>query len=102
MTVTETALVTTAGGRGRRTPPTPGRKRRYTEDQVTLPRVILRTAAGFLVLAIFVLPYLIMFFGSVKTKPQIRSVDPTYLPTEWHWRTTSRCGPPLRRRCRTT
>ncbi|PRB57038.1 carbohydrate ABC transporter permease [Microbacterium sp. MYb45] len=42
-------------------------------------------AAGFLVLAIFVLPYLIMFFGSVKTKPQIRSVDPTYLPTEWHW-----------------
>jgi multiple sugar transport system permease protein len=83
VTVTETALVTTAG-----TDPAPritGRTRRYTEDQVTLPRVILRMAAGFLVLAIFVLPYLIMFFGSVKTKPQIRSVDPTYLPTEWHW-----------------
>ena len=85
MTVTETALVTTADSRGRRTPPIPGRRRRYTADQVTLPRVILRTAAGFLVLAIFVLPYLIMFFGSVKTKAQIRSVDPTYLPVEWHW-----------------
>ena len=68
VTVTETALVTTADSRGRRTPPIPGRRRRYTADQVTLPRVILRTAAGFLVLAIFVLPYLIMFFGSVKTK----------------------------------
>ncbi|MPS76225.1 MAG: carbohydrate ABC transporter permease, partial [Microbacterium sp.] len=85
MTVTETALVTTADSRGRRTPPIPGRRRRYTADQVSLPRVILRTAAGFLVLAIFVLPYLVMFFGSVKTKAQIRSVDPTYLPTEWHW-----------------
>ncbi|KQZ09777.1 carbohydrate ABC transporter permease [Agromyces fucosus] len=41
--------------------------------------------AGFIVLAIFVLPYVIMFFGSVKTKAQIRSVDPTYFPTEWHW-----------------
>ncbi|MBW8762406.1 MAG: carbohydrate ABC transporter permease [Microbacterium sp.] len=83
MTVTETALVTTRGTGARA--PQIGRKRRYTEDQVSLPRVILRMAAGLLVLLIFVLPYLIMFFGSVKTKPQIRSVNPTYLPTEWHW-----------------
>ncbi|HZU92271.1 MAG TPA: carbohydrate ABC transporter permease [Microbacterium sp.] len=83
MTVTETALVTTRGNGARA--PQIGRKRRYTEDQVSLPRVILRMAAGLLVLLIFVLPYLIMFFGSVKTKPQIRSVNPTYLPTEWHW-----------------
>ncbi|KQZ86191.1 sugar ABC transporter permease [Microbacterium sp. Root166] len=41
--------------------------------------------AGFVVLLIFVLPYTIMFFGSVKTKAQIRSVEPTYFPTEWHW-----------------
>ncbi|KRC62020.1 sugar ABC transporter permease [Agromyces sp. Root81] len=41
--------------------------------------------AGFIVLAIFILPYIIMFFGSVKTKAQIRSVDPTYFPQEWHW-----------------
>jgi multiple sugar transport system permease protein len=42
-------------------------------------------AAGAAVLLIFVLPYTIMLFGSVKTKPQIRSVHPTYFPTEWHW-----------------
>lgn len=48
-------------------------------------RVLLRMLAGLVVLAIFILPYTIMFFGSVKTKAQIRSVDPTYFPTEWHW-----------------
>ncbi|PPL16003.1 sugar ABC transporter permease [Microterricola pindariensis] len=42
-------------------------------------------AAGLAVLLIFILPYLIMFFGSVKSKSEIRSVDPTYLPTEWRW-----------------
>ncbi|MFB6609894.1 carbohydrate ABC transporter permease [Agromyces sp. NPDC056379] len=66
-------------------PAASARKRRYTEDQVPLRKVIVRMIAGFVVLAIFVLPYVIMFFGSVKTKAQIRSVDPTYLPTEWHW-----------------
>ena len=35
MTLTETALVTTAGDDA--APRIPGRKRRYTEDQVTLP-----------------------------------------------------------------
>ena len=61
------------------------RKRRYTEDQVPLGKVVLRMLAGLVVLLIFVLPYTIMFFGSVKTKAQIRSVEPTYFPTEWHW-----------------
>ncbi|MGE3193091.1 MAG: carbohydrate ABC transporter permease [Microbacteriaceae bacterium] len=61
------------------------RRRRYTADQVRLPRVILRMVAGAAVLVVFVLPYTIMFFGSVKTKAQIRSVDPTYFPVEWHW-----------------
>jgi multiple sugar transport system permease protein len=41
--------------------------------------------AGLVVLVVFLLPYLIMFFGSVKTKAEIRSVDPTYFPQEWHW-----------------
>ena len=50
MTLTETALVTTAGDDA--APRIPGRKRRYTEDQVTLPRVILRMAAGILVLSL--------------------------------------------------
>ncbi|WP_235508436.1 carbohydrate ABC transporter permease [Agromyces sp. Soil535] len=66
-------------------PAASARKRRYTEDQVPIGRVLLRMLAGFIVLAVFILPYTIMFFGSVKTKSQIRSVDPTYLPTEWHW-----------------
>ncbi|WP_448810848.1 carbohydrate ABC transporter permease [Agromyces bauzanensis] len=66
-------------------PAASARKRRYTEDQVPIGRVLLRMLAGLLVLVIFILPYTIMFFGSVKTKAQIRSVDPTYFPTEWHW-----------------
>ncbi|KQR26501.1 sugar ABC transporter permease [Microbacterium sp. Leaf151] len=41
--------------------------------------------AGATVLLVFLLPYAIMLFGSVKTRAQIRSVEPTYLPTEWHW-----------------
>lgn len=61
------------------------RRRRYTEDQIPLGRVILRMSAGLAVLLVFILPYTIMFFGSVKTKSQIRSVEPTYFPTEWHW-----------------
>lgn len=87
MTVTETRAMLSVdaerspGGRDRG----PARKRRYTEDQVPLGRVLLRMLAGLMVLAIFILPYTIMFFGSVKTKAQIRSVDPTYFPTEWHW-----------------
>ena len=66
-------------------PAAANRRRRYTEDQVPIGRVLLRMFAGLLVLAVFILPYTIMFFGSVKTKAQIRSVDPTYFPTEWHW-----------------
>ncbi len=82
MTITETRVITTAG---KRAAAPIGRRRRYTTDQVPLSRVIWRMVAGALVFGIFVLPYLIMFFGSVKTKSQIRSVDPTYFPVEWHW-----------------
>lgn len=66
-------------------PAASARRRRYTEDQVSIGRVLLRMLGGLIVLVVFVLPYLMMFFGSVKTKAQIRSVDPTYFPTEWHW-----------------
>ncbi|MGW9632243.1 carbohydrate ABC transporter permease [Agromyces sp. NPDC055520] len=66
-------------------PAASARKRRYTEDQVPLGTVLVRMLAGLIVLAVFVMPYIIMFFGSVKTKSQIRSVDPTYFPQEWHW-----------------
>ena len=70
------------------TRPTSGngqRVRKYTADQVPLGSMLLRMFAGLVVLVVFLLPYLIMFFGSVKTKAEIRSVDPTYFPTEWHW-----------------
>ena len=66
-------------------PAASARRRRYTEDQVPLGRMLLRMFAGLVVLVVFILPYTIMFFGSVKTKSQIRSVDPTYFPSEWHW-----------------
>lgn len=68
-------------------PPSDNRRRvrKYTTDQVPLGSLLLRLLAGLVVLVVFLLPYLIMFFGSVKTKAEIRSVDPTYFPTEWHW-----------------
>lgn len=66
-------------------PAASARRRRYTEDQVPMGKLLLRMLAGLIVLLVFVLPYTIMFFGSVKTKAQIRSVEPTYFPTEWHW-----------------
>ena len=68
-------------------PPSDNRKRvrKYTADQVPIGSLLLRMLAGLVVLVVFLLPYLIMFFGSVKTKAEIRSVDPTYFPTEWHW-----------------
>lgn len=61
------------------------RRRRYTADSVPLGTVLLRMLGGAIVLVVFVLPYLIMLFGSVKTRAQIRSVDPTYVPTEWRF-----------------
>ena len=65
--------------------PIHARKRRFTADQVPLGTVVLRMLAGAAILGIFVVPYLIMFFGSVKSKNEIRSVNPTYFPTEWRW-----------------
>jgi len=86
VTVTETrAMLASDAGHGASGRQTPPRKRRYTADQVPLGNVVLRMIAGLIVAAVFIVPYLIMFFGSVKTKSQILSVDPTYFPTEWHW-----------------
>ncbi len=61
------------------------RRRRYTSDQVPLRSVVLRVAAGAVVALVFALPYVIMLFGSVKSRSEIRSTDPSYLPREWHW-----------------
>jgi multiple sugar transport system permease protein len=61
------------------------RRRRYTADQVSLNSVLLRCVAGLVVAVVFVAPYAVMFFGSVKTKAEIRSVEPSYFPAEWRW-----------------
>jgi multiple sugar transport system permease protein len=83
------AAVTESGTVPRKaTRPTSGdrkRVRKYTADQVPIGSLLLRMLTGLVVFVVFLLPYLIMFFGSVKTKSEIRSVDPTYFPTEWHW-----------------
>lgn len=67
------------------TVPDPGRRKRYTSDQVSMPRMLLRMFAGLVVAVIFLIPYVIMFFGSVKPRKDILSVDPTYLPKTWQW-----------------
>lgn len=61
------------------------RRKRYTEDGVPLRSVLLRMLGGLVIAVVFLLPYVVMFFGSVKSKPEIRSVNPTYFPTQWHW-----------------
>lgn len=75
VTDSTTALVVPSG-RGRR---------RAARRGTSRGTIALRMLAGLIVLIVFMLPYSIMFFGAVKTKREIRSVDPTYFPTEWHW-----------------
>lgn len=60
------------------------RRRRYSTDQVGAGRIALRMAAGLVVLLVFVAPYLVMFFGSLKTKREILQVPPTFWPETWH------------------
>jgi multiple sugar transport system permease protein len=60
------------------------RRRRFTTDQVGAGRIVLRMAAGLVVLLVFVAPYLVMFFGSLKTKREILQVPPTFWPQSWH------------------
>jgi multiple sugar transport system permease protein len=62
------------------------RQRRYGPDQISAARLGLRTTAGAAVALTFLLPYLIMLVGSVKTRRDILSVPPSYLPRDGvHW-----------------
>lgn len=45
--------------------------------------IIGRVIAGILIMAIFILPYVIMFFGSMKHRSEILRIPPTYIPEEW-------------------
>ncbi|MPZ81500.1 MAG: ABC transporter permease subunit [Actinophytocola sp.] len=41
------------------------------------------TVVGTIVALVFLLPYLIMLVGAFKTRPEILTVPPTYLPQDW-------------------
>ncbi|RZS44849.1 carbohydrate ABC transporter membrane protein 2 (CUT1 family) [Herbihabitans rhizosphaerae] len=42
------------------------------------------TAVGVIVALVFLFPYIVMLIGSLKSRPEILQVPPTYLPQEWH------------------
>ncbi|MFJ4108499.1 carbohydrate ABC transporter permease [Oerskovia enterophila] len=43
-----------------------------------------RVVAGILVTLLFLLPYGIMLFGSLKSRAEILRIPPTYFPEQWH------------------
>lgn len=43
-----------------------------------------RVVAGILVALLFLLPYGIMLFGSLKSRAEILRIPPTYFPEQWH------------------
>lgn len=61
-----------------------------TPSQTARPRTAagrgrwLLSLAGMVVALLFVLPYLVMIVGSLKSRPEILHVPATYLPTHWH------------------
>jgi len=57
-----------------------------TEDHASKPRVIGRMVIGLVIALVFLVPYAVMFLGSLKTKSEILSYDPTYAPSGgWQW-----------------
>jgi multiple sugar transport system permease protein len=60
----------------RRTAQAPGRR--------PTRRPWLLATAGAVVALVFLAPYIVMLIGSFKSRPEILSVPPTYLPRQWH------------------
>lgn len=58
------------------------RAKKYGPDGASRRQLALRIAVGAVVAILFLTPYLIMLVGSVKTRPEILSVPPEYLPQE--------------------
>jgi multiple sugar transport system permease protein len=48
-------------------------------------RTAVKVVAGIVIALIFVAPYLIMLVGSFKSRNNILTVPPTYLPDQWHF-----------------
>lgn len=44
-----------------------------------------RVVAGLAIALIFLVPYMIMLVGSLKSRSEILRIPPTYLPQEWHF-----------------
>lgn len=53
-----------------------------TADRAPRKTVITRMVIGVLIILIFLLPYLTMFIGSIKTQSEILSIPPNYFPRE--------------------
>ena len=53
-----------------------------TEDRASRSTVIWRMVAGLAVAALFLVPYAVMFIGSLKTQAEILSIPPSYLPRD--------------------
>lgn len=67
---------------------TPSLKKPFLTVTDRAPRkvVVRRMIIGLVIALVFLIPYLVMFAGSLKTKEEILSYDPTYLPKDgWHW-----------------
>lgn len=53
-----------------------------TEDHASRRVVIGRMTVGLIVAAVFLIPYAVMFIGSLKTRSEILSVPPDYMPRD--------------------
>lgn len=53
-----------------------------TEDRASQKTVIWRMVAGIGVAALFLIPYAVMFIGSLKTQTEILSIPPNYFPRD--------------------
>lgn len=60
------------------------------------------TVIGAVIALMFLLPYLVMVFGSLKPRSEILRIPPTYLPEHWVPGNYATMWHTPRRRCRST
>ncbi|WGD38035.1 carbohydrate ABC transporter permease [Lysinibacter sp. HNR] len=72
-------------GRAKPSPAPARRRRHYGDDRASATRVSMRMLVGFVVILVFVAPYVIMVLGSLKSRSEILSVPPSFLPEEWRF-----------------
>ncbi|MDD7384540.1 MAG: carbohydrate ABC transporter permease [Actinomycetaceae bacterium] len=49
------------------------------------PHTAARVITGIVIAAVFLLPYVVMILGSLKSRAEILGIPPTYVPREWKW-----------------